>query len=65
MRFRIRNAVVESSLYIKHFKLTIMRFRIRIAVVENSFYIKYYQVNINALSNKDGGSGKLIAYKVL
>jgi hypothetical protein len=42
-----------------------MRFRIRTAVVETSLYIKYYNVNINALSNNDGGSGKLIVYKVL
>jgi hypothetical protein len=37
-----------------------MRFRIRIAVVEKSLYIEYYKVNINVLSNKDGGSGKHI-----
>jgi hypothetical protein len=39
-----------------------MRFQIRIAVVEISLYVKYYKVNTNALSNKDGGSGKLIVY---
>jgi hypothetical protein len=42
-----------------------MRFRIRITVVENSLNIKYYKVNIEAFSNKDCGSGKLILYKEL
>jgi hypothetical protein len=37
-----------------------MRFRIRKAVLENSLYKKDYKVNINALSNKDCGSGKFI-----
>jgi hypothetical protein len=39
-----------------------MRFLLRTAVVENSLYIKYYKNNINALSNKEVSSGKLMIY---
>jgi hypothetical protein len=39
-----------------------MRFRISRVVVENILYINYYKVNINALSNKQGSSGKHIVY---
>jgi hypothetical protein len=39
-----------------------MRSRIRKSVEENSLYITYYKVKINALSHKDGISGKLIVY---
>jgi hypothetical protein len=42
-----------------------MRSRIRMSVVENSLYIKHYKVNNNALSHKDGSSGKIVVYKIL
>jgi hypothetical protein len=53
---------MQNSLYINVKKLKLMRFPIWIAVVENSLYIMYYKDNINALSNKDGSTGKLIVY---
>jgi hypothetical protein len=39
-----------------------MSFRRRMSVVENLPYIKYYKDNINALTNKEVSSGKLMVY---
>jgi hypothetical protein len=43
-------------------KLTLMRFGIRTPEVENTLCIKNYKASINAPSNKDASSGKIIVY---
>jgi hypothetical protein len=65
MRFLIRIALLEISLYIKYNKVNINALSNKDGGSGNSLYIKQYKVNIHALSNKNGGSGKLIVYNVL
>jgi hypothetical protein len=56
MRFRIRTAVVETSLCIKYYRLNINTLKNKDASSEKSLYINYYKVKINALKNKDASS---------
>jgi hypothetical protein len=57
MRFLIRKAVVENSLYIKYYNVNNNALSHKNGSSENTFYNKYSKVNINELSNKDDSSG--------